>query len=170
MLYIVLGTVMVFYAWLHAAFGKMQKYKNDARKQWVRVDALLQTRSQYILELLELANGNDIEARGLLAEIYDLGGGYCNADDREIISECAEKVTPLLDQLLEIAERTPALAENEDFQELKENLSELEEEIEIQSSRYNHSVDLYNEHLSNPRYKLQFAVLGAPTLKGIHIK
>ncbi|MEL7656861.1 MAG: LemA family protein [Bacillota bacterium] len=170
MLYIILGIAMVIYAWMHAAFGKSQKFKNEARNQWVRINALLQTRSQYILAMLELAHENDIQAGDLLAEIYELGGGYCKADDREIVSEYAENVTPLLDQLLELAERNSSLAENKDFQELKENLAELEEEIEIQSSKYNHFIDLYNEHLSNPKYKLQFIILGAPTLKGIHIK
>jgi len=75
-----------------------------------------------------------------------------------------------LDRLLELADRNPALGEVEAFQDLKLNLTELEEDIEIQSSRYNHSIDLYNEHLSNPRYKLQFAILGAPALNGIHLK
>ena len=170
MLYIILGIIMVIFAWLQAAFGRMQKFKNDARKQWVRIDALLQTRAQYILQILELADENDIEEGDLLAEIYELGGGYCKADDREVVSERAENVTPLLDRLLELAERNPAWGETEVFQDLKLNLTELEEEIEIQSSRYNHSIDLYNAHLNNRRYKLQFAILGAPALKGIHIK
>lgn len=168
MLYIILGIIMVFWAWMQAAMGNLQKHKKDARAQWVRVDALLQTRSQYILELLELANEKGLGATELLAEIYELGGGYCKSDDREIISACAENVTSLVDQLLAQVHST----ENEDeaFRELENNLAELEEEIEIQSNRYNHFIDLYNEHRERPGLRLQIAILGAIPLKGIHIR
>ena len=168
MLYIILGIIMVFWAWMQAAMGNLQKHKKDARAQWVRVDALLQTRSQYILEFLELANEKGIESTDLLAEIYELGGGYCKSDDREIISAYAEKVTPLVDQLF--AQVHSTRGEDEVFRELETNLTDLEEEIEIQSNRYNHFIDLYNEHRERPGLRIQMAILGAIPLKGIHIR
>jgi len=170
MLYIILGIIMVFWSWMQAAMGKLQKFKRDARAQWARVDALLQTRSQYILELLELADEKGLDAGNLLAEIYELGGGYCKSDDREITSTCAENVTPLVDQLLELAHGYSALAEDQELQQLEDNLTELEADIEIQSSRYNHSIDLYNEHREKPSLHLQIAILGAIPLKGIYIR
>lgn len=170
MLYIILGIVMVLYSWLMAAHGKMQKHKKDARAQWVRVDALLQTRAQYILRLLELADENEIEASELLASIYEMGGGYCKDDDREVVSACAEKVTPLLDRLIELTDSNQKLSASEEYRELRENLADMEEEIEIQSERYNHTIDLYNEHRAKPSLRIQIAILGAPVLKGIHIK
>lgn len=170
MLYIILGIVMVFWAWMQAAMGQLQKHKKDARAQWVRVNALLQPRSRYILELLELADEKGLEARDLMAEIYELGGGYCSSDDREEISACAEKVTPLADRLLELAHSHPALTDDEEFRELETNLKELEEEIEIQSDRYNHFIDLYNAHREKPSLRLQIAILGAIPLKGIQLR
>lgn len=170
MLYIVLGIIMVFWAWMQAAMGKLQKYKKDAREQWIRVNALLQTRSRLILELLELADEKDLQADGLLAEIYEMGGGCCMSDDREVISECAESVTPLVDRLLALAHGFPALSGDKAFRELEENLAEVEEEIDIQSGKYNHFIDLYNEHREKPSLHLQVAILGAIPLKGIHIR
>jgi len=170
MLYIILGIVMLFWAWMQAAMGKLQKYKKDARAQWVRVDALLQTRSRYILELLEMADEKGLEAGDLLAEIYELGGGYCNADDREVISEYAENVTPLVDRLLALAHENPALHEDGEFLELERDLTELEEEIAAQSEKYNQFIDLYNEHRLKPGIRLQIAILGAIPLKGIYIR
>lgn len=170
MLYIILGIIMIFMAWMQAAMGKLQKHKKDARAQWIRVDALLQTRSRYILELLELADGKGLDATDLLAEIYELGGGYCRSDDREIISEYAENVTPLLDQLLALAHEYPEMNDDEDFQELEDKLMDLEEEVDIQSTRYNHFIDLYNEHRERPGLRLQMTILGAIPLKGIYIR
>lgn len=170
MLYIILGIVMVFWAWMQAAMGKLQKYKRDARAQWVRVDALLQSRSRIILDLLELADEKGLEARDLMAAIYELGGGYCRSDDREEISACAENVSPLADELLELARGYAPLSEDEDFLALADSLNELEEDIEIQSDRYNHFIDLYNEHREKPGIRLQIAILGAIPLKGIHIR
>ena len=170
MLYIILGIIMLFWAWMQAAMGKLQKYKKDARAQWVRIDALLQTRSQYILDLLKMADEKGLEAGDLPAEIYELGGGYCRSDDREIISEYAENVSPLIDRLLELAHGSPGLKDDREFQELENNLTELEEEIDIQSARYNRFIDLYNEHREKPGIRLQIAILGAIPLKGIYLR
>ncbi len=170
MLYIILGIIMVVFAWMQAAFGKMQKYKKDVRTQWVRIDALLQTRSQYIMQLLELADENNLEAGDLLSEIYELGGGYCKSEDREIISACAENVTPLLDKLFECVDENSDLKNDREYLELKNNLMELEEEIEIQSEQYNYFIDSYNRHIDTPSLRFQVAILGAPHLKDIHIR
>jgi LemA protein len=170
MLYVILGIVMVFWAWMQAAMGQLQKHKKDARAQWVRVDALLQSRSRLILELLELADGKGLEAQDLMAAIYEMDGGWCRSDDREVISACAENVTPLVDELRLLAQGYPALADDPDFRELEDSLKELEEEIEIQSDRYNHSIDLYNAHREKPGLRLQIAILGAIPLKGIHLR
>lgn len=170
MMYIILGIVMVFWAWMQAAMSKLQKYKKEARAQWIRVDALLQTRAQYILGLLELVDHKGLEAGELLADIYDLGGGWCRSDDREVISECAEKVTPMVDRLLEMAHKDPALSEDDTFRELESNLADTEAEIEVQSERYNHSIDLYNEHRERPAIRPQIMILGAIPLRGIHIR
>ncbi len=170
MLYIILGIIMVFIAWMQAAMGNLQKHKKDARAQWVRVDALLKTRSQYILELLETADEKGLEEADLLAEIYELGGGYCQSEDREIISEYAENVTPLVDRLLTLAHGYPDLKDDRRFRELEENLTELEEEIDVQSEKYNRFIGLYNEHRLKPGIRPQIAILGAIPLKGIHIR
>jgi hypothetical protein len=161
---------MVFWAWMQAAMGQLQKHKRDARTQWVRVDALLQSRSRFILELLELADEKGLDAKDLMAGIYELGGGYCRSDDREEISACAENVTPLADRLLELAHGYPTLADDEEFRELEGNLKDLEDEIEIQSARYNHFIDLYNAHRGKPGIRLQIAILGAFPLKGIRLR
>lgn len=168
MLYVILGIIMIFWAWMQAAMGKLQKYKKDAREQWVRVNALLQTRARYILELLELADENGLDESDLLAEIYELDGGWCQSEDREIISACAEKVTPLVDRLIAKI-HTSSLKGDERFLALESSLTELEEELEIQSSRYNHFIDLYNQHRESPGIRLQIKVLGAIPLKGIDI-
>lgn len=170
MLYIILGIIMVFLAWMQAAYGKMQKFKNEARTQWVRIDSLLQTRSRYVLQLLELAGDYGLDAADLLAELFDLGGGYCKSDDREVISAQAEAATPLIDKLLALADRSLDIKDDPAYLEIKNTLQEAEEEIELQSDRYNHSIDLYNRHIENPSLRLQFSLLGAPHLKGIHIR
>jgi hypothetical protein len=170
MMYIILGIIMVFWAWMQAAMSKLQKYKKEARAQWIRVDALLQTRAQYILELLELINKKGLEAGELPADIYDLGGGWCSSDDREVISECAEKVTPMVDRLLALAHEDSALSEDEALRELEGNLADAEEEIEVQSERYNHFIDLYNAHRERPAIRPQIMIMGAIPLRGIHIR
>ncbi|QOX64248.1 hypothetical protein FRZ06_13315 [Anoxybacterium hadale] len=170
MLYIILGIIMVFLAWMQAAYGKMQKYKNEARTLWIRIDSLLQTRSQYILQLLELADDYGLKAAELLSELFDLGGGYCKSDDREVTSAQAEAATPLIDKLLLLADDSVDMKEDSSYLELKNELKDVEEEIELQSEKYNQFIDLYNRHIETPSLRIQFSILGAPHLKGIHIR
>lgn len=170
MLYVIFGIIMVVFAWMQMAFGLLQKHKNDARTQWIRIDALLQTRSAYILELLELVDNDDYEERELLADIFELNGGYSQSDDREVVSAQAEAVTPLLDKLIEVTKKYGVLQDNKEIQELIHELYEIEENIIFESVKYNQSVGLYNQHRDKPSVKLQVAILGAPQLKGFHIR
>lgn len=170
MLYIILGIIMVFWAWMQAAAGQLQKHKKEARAQWVRVDALLQSRAELVLELLELAREKGLEAGDLAAEIYELQGGYCVSVDREVISACAEEATPLVDDFLKAAKDYTPLAETEEFRELLSGLRETEDEIELQSQRYNHFIELYNAHREKPLLRPQVMLLGAIPLKGFHLR
>lgn len=170
MMYIVLGVVMIVFAWMQAAYAKLKLYKNEAREAWVRIDASLQTRSEYIFRLLELAEEQDFPNRELLSDMFDLDGGYAHSDDREDVSASAEAITPLLDRLFDEARDWAGLADNAEFQERKADLLELEEDIADQSMKYNNSINLYNKHREKPSLKLQMAILGAIPLKGFHIR
>jgi hypothetical protein len=119
---------------------------------------------------LELIDEKGLEAGDLPAEIYELGGGWRKSDDREVISECAEKVTPLVDRLLALAREYPALSKDAAFRDLERNLADTEEEIELQSGRYNHFIDLYNAHRERPAIRPQIMILGAIPLRGIQIR
>lgn len=169
-MYIVLGIIMVVFAWMQAAYAKLKLYKSEARSEWIKIDALLQTRSSYILRFLEIANEYGFENRGLLSEMFDLDGGYCDSDDREVVSAKAEAITPLLDRLFDETREYQDLEGNTEFQELKAELKELEEDIANQSIRYNNNIDLYNNHRKKPSLKPQIAILGAIPLKGFHIR
>ena len=170
MVSIILGIVMVVYAWMHLAYGMMQKHKNDARAQWIRVNALLKTRSDYILKLLALLSDSGFEDRELLAEIYELDGGYSQSDDREVVSAKAESVTPLLDQIFVIVKKFDQIIDNKEIQELISELFDIEDNIIFESAKYNKSIDLYNVHREKPSLKLQVAILGATKLKGFYIR
>lgn len=170
MVYIILGTVMIIYAWMHLAYGMMQKHKNEARAQWIRINALLQTRSDYVLKLIALLHDNGFEDSELLAEIYDLDGGYSQSNDREIISARAEDVTPLLDQLFEEVKQDGRLDKNKDIQELISELIDLEDNIKFESTKYNKNIDIYNAHRQKPSLKLQVSILGAVPLRGFYIR
>jgi Uncharacterized conserved protein len=170
MLYIILGIIIVVFAWMQAASGRMQKYKRDASTQWVRIDDLLQTRSSYILNLLELLNDEEFEEKDLLAEIHDLEGGYSSSDDREVVSAQAEAVTPLLDRMIEALEQKPKMRENEKIVSLVNELADLEKNIEMESERYNYSIDHYNKHIEMPGVRLQVKAHGATHLKGFHVR
>ena len=170
MVYIILGTVMIIYAWMHLAYGMMQKHKNEARAQWIRINALLQTRSDYVLKLIALLHDNGFEDSELLAEIYDLDGGYSQSNDREIISARAEDVTPLLDQLFEEVKQDGRLDKNKDIQELISELIDLEDNIKFERTKYNKNIDIYNAHRQKPSLKLQVSILGAVPLRGFYIR
>ena len=84
MTYIILGIIMVVYAWMHLAYGMLQKNKKDARIQWVRINALLQTRSDYILKLLELLADDDFGVVKKYDALED------NQEIQELISDLIE--------------------------------------------------------------------------------
>lgn len=161
---------MVFFAWMQMALGKLQKYKNQARAQWTRIDAMLQSRAGYVIRLLEIAEKYGFHDRNLMAEIYDLSGGYVESSDREVVSEGAEKVTPLLTRFLALTGQLPAMAEDEEALGLKNDLFELEDEIMALSETYNQAINAHNAHRAKPSLKFQIAILGAIELREFHMK
>ncbi len=169
MLYVVFGVIVVVFAWLQAAYGKMQKYKKQARSQWIRIDGLLQTRSQYILKMIQLAHESGMKS-AILGDIYELDGGYRSYEDREDSSAFAEQIAIKISEFLLETKQIESLKANEEFQELEDDLIELSEDLILQCDRYNQWIDLYNQHIQKPNLRVQISILGAPALKGIDLE
>lgn len=154
----VIGIVLVIVGWLQFAYGKLMRFKKEARTAWIRIEVLVKARAEALLDLLEMLDEKGVQEPEM-AEIYEMNGGYRPSQDREDISELAEEVTPFAYSLFKKC-REAGLLEDE-IREIKE----MDEELRKMGESYNRSIYNHNDIIGWKKYRLQILVLKPQILK-----
>jgi len=155
---IIIGIILVIVGWLQFAYGKLMRFKREARTAWVRIEVMIKARAAALLNLLELLDEKGIQEPEM-AEIFEMDGGYRPSQDREDISALAEEVTPYVYSLFEKC-RAEGILE-EEIQEIEE----MDEELLKMAESYNKSIYAHNDIIGWKKYRLQIMVLKPQVLK-----
>lgn len=155
---IIIGTILVIVGWLQFAYGKLMRFKREARTSWVRIEVMIRARAEALLELLTLLDEKGIQEPEM-AEIFEMDGGYRPSEDREDISTLAEEVTPYAYSLFKKCRDAGML--EEEIQEIEE----MDEELEKMAEGYNRSIHSHNDIIGWKKYRLQIMILKPQVLK-----
>ena len=161
--YIVFGFILFVMGWLEFALSKLMRRKREAGENWVRIETMLKARAVAILEFTET-----VENLGIMEPeikiLYKMKGGYTISEDRDLVAEMAEKVTPFLYSLIEKLK-----LKNIDVKKAAEIL-EMDDELEIMARSFNKYVYLHNEIMTWKKYKLQILILRPNPLRDFILK
>lgn len=155
---IIIGIILVIVGWLQFAYGKLMRFKREARTNWVRIEVMIRARAEALLELLTLLDEKGIQEPEM-AEIFEMDGGYRPSEDREEISTLAEEVTPYAYSLFKKCRDAGML--EEEIQEIEE----MDEELEKMAEGYNRSIHSHNDIIGWKKYRLQIMILKPQVLK-----
>lgn len=155
---IIIGIILVIVGWLQFAYGKLMRFKREARTNWVRIEVMIRARAEALLELLTLLDEKGIQEPEM-AEIFEMDGGYRPSEDREDISTLAEEVTPYAYSLFKKCRDAGML--EEEIQEIEE----MDEELEKMAEGYNRSIHSHNDIIGWKKYRLQIMILKPQVLK-----
>lgn len=155
---IIIGIILVIVGWLQFAYGKLMRFKREARTSWVRIEVMIRARAEALLELLTLLDEKGIQEPEM-AEIFEMDGGYRPSEDREEISTLAEEVTPYAYSLFKKCRDAGML--EEEIQEIEE----MDEELEKMAEGYNRSIHSHNDIIGWKKYRLQIMILKPQVLK-----
>ena len=155
---LIIGIILVIVGWLQFAYGKLMRFKREARTAWVRIEVMIRARAEALLELLTLLDEKGIQEPEM-AEIFEMDGGYRPSEDREDISTLAEEVTPYAYSLFKKCRDAGML--EEEIQEIEE----MDEELEKMAEGYNRSIHSHNDIIGWKKYRLQIMILKPQVLK-----
>jgi len=135
---LVIGAVLVL--WLVAIYNKLVKLRNMKEEGWSGIDVQLKRRSNLIPNLLESVKGYMGHESSVLEKVTELRTRSMNATSVDAKMAAESALTMGLGKLFAVAENYPDLKANQNFIDLQQQLSVLEDEIQMARRYYNGTV------------------------------
>ena len=126
--------------WLIIIYNKLVRNKNMVEEGWSGIDVQLKRRSNLIPNLIETVKGYMGHEAKLLSEITQLRS---QSKDIQAVAEKSRVETALtrsLGNLIAVAESYPDLKANQNFLDLQNELSQIENDIQMARRYFNGTV------------------------------
>ena len=138
---LVIFILLVSIAWLINAYNRFIKYKNRIEEAWSGIDVALKRRFNLIPNLIRAIERYEEHETKIFQNKNDYLDGSTGISNRV---EEESQISKSLRGLLALAEAYPDLKASENFLDLQNSLSEIEEDIQKARNRYNSYVGRFN--------------------------
>jgi len=133
-----------FVIYLVTIFNGLVAIKNDIDKAWANIDVLLKQRHDELTKLLDVTKGYMEFERDTLTKITQARSQYQLANTLEQKVQADQSMTSALRGFFAVAENYPDLKANNNFQQLQQRITSLENQIADRREFYNDSVNTFN--------------------------
>lgn len=141
--WIILVIVVLLVIYVIATYNGLVQLRNKIKEAFSTMDVHLKKRWDLIPNLVETVKGYAKHEKDTLEEVIKLrNGNYNDMSDSEKISANKEMTKGIV-KIMALAENYPDLKANENFMELSQQLSKIEDEISQSRKYYNGSVRTY---------------------------
>lgn len=144
-LFVLPALLAAFYAF--SIYNGLISLKNNIERAWANIDVLLKQRSDLIPNLVETVKGYMKHERGTLQEITRMRTEILSAQGPAQKAKASEQLTAALKSIFAVAENYPQLRASENFLQLQNQLSAIENQIADRREFYNESVVLFNTRI-----------------------
>ena len=134
---VLLVIVAALAAFVIAIYNKLVKNKNLVEEGWSGIETQLKRRANLIPNLIETVKGYASHEREALEEVTKLRTRAMGQTDIEERGRTEGLLSAALGKLFAVAEAYPDLKANENFLSLQNDLSEIENEIQLARRYYN---------------------------------
>jgi LemA protein len=141
---IVLIVAVVLVLILIGLFNKFVRLRNRANNAWAQVDLQLRRRYDLIPNLVETVKGYATHEREVFERVTEARTAGIAAKTVAEQGQAENVLTSALRQLFAVAEAYPELKANQNFLELQNEISEIEQQILISRQIFNDTVLAYN--------------------------
>ena len=143
-LYIVIAIVIITLIYSFATYNDIVKLSNQVKEAFSTMDVYLKKRWDLIPNIVEVVKGYAKYEKETLKEIVELRNSAYNKMSNSEKVETNTKLSNELSKLMAVVENYPELKANENFRDLSNQLSKVEEDIANSRKYYNGAVRLYN--------------------------
>ena len=140
MLYIILGAIVVFLAWVALAFNSLVTLKNRSKEAWADIDVQLKRRYDLIPNLVNAVKGYASHEKETFEKITEARSAAMNSQGAKEKGKSEDMLSGALKSLFAVAESYPDLKANQNFLELQTELSDTENKVQAARRFYNGNV------------------------------
>ena len=128
-------------------YNGLVRSRNRVREAWSGIDVQLRRRASLIPKLVETVKGYAAHERGVFEEVTEARSRLEQAGDTKSAAEANNMLTGALRHLFAVAENYPQLQASQNFMDLQNELSDIEEKIAFARQFYNTNVLGYNNRI-----------------------
>lgn len=141
---IIAFVVIGFIIYAVGVYNGLVRVKNNIKKAWGNIDVLLTQRSAELPKLVETVKGYMKHERETLEKVTQARNQMTQAHTVAEKAEADNMIHAALKSLFAVAEQYPDLKANQNFMQLQDRISGIENEIADRREFYNDSVNTYN--------------------------
>ncbi|MBS0640990.1 MAG: LemA family protein [Acetobacteraceae bacterium] len=143
-LLIILAIAVLIGVWALITYNGLVRQKNIVAEAWSGIDAQLKRRSDLIPNLVETVKGYATHERTTLDELTRLRTTGHTQADAAARAQTEQAMSAAIGRLMAVAEAYPDLKASANFQQLQQDLSEIEDQIQLARRYYNGAVRNFN--------------------------
>jgi LemA protein len=118
--------------------------KNQVQKAWANIDVILKQRFDEIPQLIEIINQYLQHEKNILNQVILARNMYGKARNEGEKIKASQELTGAFNGIMAIGENYPDLKSNNNYVQLQNRISELEEALAHRREFYNDAVNSYN--------------------------
>lgn len=142
--FIILAILVIVAVWAISIYNRLIKGKNLVDEGWSNIDVQLKQRVNLIPNLINTVKGYVTHEKDLLTQVTQLRNQSLNASTVAEQGQAENALTQTLGRLFAVAEAYPDLKANQQFLDVQQQLSQLEEKIQMARRYYNGTVRSLN--------------------------
>lgn len=144
-IYIIIAIVVIIVIYVLSLYNSLVRLNNKVKEAFSTMDVYLKKRWDLIPNIVETVKGYAAHEKDTLAELVNLrNGAYESMSDEEKI-EANNELSKGVTKIMAIAEAYPDLKASENFKDLSNQLTKVEEDIANSRKYYNGVVRIYND-------------------------
>lgn len=125
-------------------YNRMIRMRNLVDEGWSGIDVQLKRRSNLVINIVETVKGYASHEKEVFSSVTEARSRVAQAGTVAERASAENVLTGALKTLFAVAENYPELKANQNFLQLQQTLSDLENEIQMARRYYNGSVRDYN--------------------------
>lgn len=125
-------------------YNALVRLSNNIDKAWSNIDVILKQRHDELPKLVDVCNSYMKHERETLEGVTNARSAYSRSTSVDDKAKAENQITRALGKLFAVAEQYPDLKANQEFLNVQQRISALEDTIADRREFYNDSVNLYN--------------------------
>lgn len=135
---VVLGLISAYY------YNRIVKLENRVDNSWSQIDVQLKKRADLVPNLMETVEGYMKHEREVIDSVSESREKMMDAQSTEKEAQAGNEMGQALNSLFAVAEDYPDLKASENFKELQQELSSIENKIAYARQHYNDAILEFN--------------------------